>query len=146
MTIARIKEWFNKAVPEPTAKNFNTQLGCHVEEFVEMLQSLEAQSLEASERLKAFTAQMHEFAEGLKTGAIPVAIKDRVEFLDAICDQIVTGTGAAAYQGMDIESALDEVNASNWSKFDPEGNPIFNDDKKIMKGPNYWKPNLTAYV
>lgn len=146
MTIARIKEWFDTAVPNPTPRNFTTQLGCDLEEGVELLESLQGDSPEADERLKVFIQQMHEFAESMKRGEIPVSVKNRVAFLDAVCDKIVTGTGLAAYEKMDIEPALDTVNASNWSKFDEFGKPIFDDNNKIMKSEHYFKPDLTAFV
>ena len=146
MTIAQIKEWFDTAVPEPTARNFTTQLGCDLEEGVELLESLQGNTLEAEERLKVFIQQMHEFAESMKRGEISVSVKNRVAFLDAVCDKIVTGTGLAAYEKMDIETALDVVNASNWSKFDEFGNPIFDENNKIIKSKHYFKPDLTTLV
>ena len=66
--------------------------------------------------------------------------------LDSLADQIVTAVGTAHMNGMDIVGALHEVNGSNFSKFDDEGNPIFNDNKKIMKGPNYYKPDLVKFL
>lgn len=146
MSIHRIVNWFKKAVPEPTEKNFNTQIGVHLEEVTEMLASLHGHNMETDEALKVFQNQVYDFAEKLKKGEIKVIVENRLDFLDAICDQIVTGTGAAIYQNMDIESAIEEVAASNDSKFDTDGNVLFNDDLKIIKGPNYWKPDLRPFV
>ena len=44
--------------------------------------------------------------------------------------------------GYDMDAAIDEVDRSNWSKFDEDGKPIFNENGKVMKGPNYTKPKL----
>lgn len=146
MSIRRIVRWFNKAVPNPTPVNFNTQLGCDLEEQWEMLNAIEANNLESEEALTAFSAQLLEFANKLKKGEIILKVKNRVDFLDAICDKIVTSTGLATYERMDVEAGLEEVAASNESKFDLDGNPIFDENMKIKKGPNYWKANLESYV
>lgn len=146
MAIGRIVRWFNKAVPEPTEKNFNTQVGCDFEESAELLEALQGHNLEADEAIKAFISQVRDFATKLKTGEIKVEVKNRVDFLDAVCDKIVTSTGMATYKKMDVESGLEEVVASNESKFDLDGNPIFDENMKIMKGPNYWKANLESFV
>lgn len=145
-TITKIMNFFNKAVPNPTSKNFNTQFGCDMEETAEMLQSLRGHSMETDEALKAFTNQVIEFANKLKTGEIKVEVENRVDFLDAICDKIVTSVGLAVYENMDVEKGLDEVAESNNSKFDLDGNPIFDQNMKIIKGPNYFKANLQQYV
>lgn len=145
-TITKIVNFFNKAVPNPSSKNFNTQLGCDMEETAEMLQSLRGHNMETDEALKAFTNQVIEFANKLKTGEIKVEVENRVDFLDAICDKTVTAVGLAVYQKMDVENGLDEVAESNNSKFDLDGNPIFDQNMKIIKGPNYFKANLQQYV
>lgn len=145
-TIKQIDDWFTKAVPEPTEKNFLTQLGVDAEEYAELLASMEGGNKEHDDFLKAFAVQVHLFAERLKSGNIRLHIKDRIEFLDAICDRTVTGVGLANYSKMDVDSALGEVARSNDSKFDENGNPIFNENRKIMKGPNYFKPDLRPYV
>ena len=70
---------------------------------------------------------------------------DRVALLDAICDRIVTGIGMAHMLGMDIIGALDEVNRSNFSKFE-DGKPVFNEHGKIKKGRDYKAPELEKFV
>ena len=82
----------------------------------------------------------------LQKGAIEELSTDaRVELLDALCDQIVTAVGVAYMMGMDIESALAEVNRSNWSKFEG-GVPVFNEQGKIAKGVEYTPPELSDYI
>ncbi|MNL46424.1 hypothetical protein D3C87_1691330 [compost metagenome] len=66
--------------------------------------------------------------------------------LDSICDQIVTGTGVAHTLDYDIVGAMTEVNRSNFSKFDDAGLPIYNEQGKVMKGPNYSPAELSAYL
>lgn len=148
----QIKSWFEKAVPDPSNHNIHSQIGVHLEEVVEMLVVLQSAGATmrvrdelglavdvlnyAQKQIKAFTAGSEIVTEDL----------DRTELLDALCDQIVTAIGIAHMLDMDIEGALKEVANSNDSKFDPNGNPIFNEQKKILKGPNYFPPNLTKFV
>ena len=70
---------------------------------------------------------------------------EKQELLDALCDQIVTAVGVAHMLGMDIEGALNEVNNSNWSKFE-DGEPVFNEQGKIAKGRDYFAPDLTRFI
>jgi predicted HAD superfamily Cof-like phosphohydrolase len=89
---------------------------------------------------------MQTLAKHLKTSTTPIVIEDRKEFLDALCDQIVTATGSGAFLGMNMEGALSEVDQSNWSKFDENGNPIFDENGKISKSPAYRKPELEPFI
>jgi predicted HAD superfamily Cof-like phosphohydrolase len=134
-----IKLWFKRAVPNPTPKNQAVQMGVHMEEFVEMLDQLTY--------VDGTTIELvHREAEHFKHAMPDLTVADRVELLDSLCDQIVTATGVAHMLGMDIEGALKEVNRSNWSKFDDEGNPLFDKNGKIKKGPNYTPPELEKFV
>lgn len=74
-----------------------------------------------------------------------IMVKDRVELLDALADQIVTATGVGTFLGMNVPGALAEVNRSNYSKFE-DGEPVFNENKKVMKGKDYTPPDLTPYI
>jgi predicted HAD superfamily Cof-like phosphohydrolase len=139
--------FFQKAVPEPEAKNFTTQLGCHFEEVHEHLLELVPLTPETLNLLNEAKRATHAFAEHLKThGGVEIAPGRRVEFLDAICDQIVTGIGTAHMTGMDIVGGFNETNRSNFSKFGPDGEPIFDQNRKVCKGPNYTKSDLTPFV
>lgn len=74
-----------------------------------------------------------------------VVVKDPVELLDSLADQIVTATGVGTFLGMNVPGALAEVNRSNYSKFE-DGEPVFNENKKVMKGKDYTPPDLTPYI
>lgn len=74
-----------------------------------------------------------------------VHTEDRAELLDALADQIVTATGVGVFLGMNVPGALAEVNRSNYSKFE-DGEPIFNENKKVMKGKDYTLPDLTPFI
>lgn len=74
-----------------------------------------------------------------------IVVKDRVGLLDSLADQIVTATGVGTFLGMNVPGALAEVNRSNYSKFE-DGEPVFNENKKVMKGKDYTPPDLTPYI
>lgn len=76
--------------------------------------------------------------------AIFPANNNRLALLDALADQIVTATGVGTFLGMNVPGALTEVNRSNYSKFE-DGEPIFNENKKVMKGKDYTPPDLTPF-
>jgi hypothetical protein len=137
--------WFQLAVPEPAAKNFTTQLGCHFEEVREMVHELNPLNPQAADLLLAADYALHALAEFLKTNEGSVAIKNRVEYLDAICDQLVTATGCAHMAKLDVIGGLNEVNRSNFSKFH-NGVPQFDENRKLSKGPAYTKSDLTPFV
>ena len=148
-TLLDTKTWFEKAVPNPTLKNFSTQLGVHYEEVAESLEALKGNDAMVTMLLGAAAMAMAAVADMLKQNehAIEVPEGENAElFLDALCDQIVTATGTGHMLGMDMVGAMTEVNRSNFSKFDEKGNPIFNENRKIMKGPNYSKPVLSPYL
>jgi len=137
-----IELWHKRARPEPDEKAFNVQLGCHLEEIVEMLVSLET-NREAEFLLWKITYDLHTLSTELKEGKVTMKLRDRLEFLDSLADQVVTAIGAGYCAGMKVPEAIDEVNNSNWSKFDQEtGLPIFNEHGKIIKGVAYKAPDL----
>lgn len=70
---------------------------------------------------------------------------NRLAILDSLADQIVTATGVGVFLGMNVPGALAEVNRSNFSKFE-DGEPIFNENKKVMKGKDYTPPDLTPFI
>ena len=136
MTIPCIKQWFQLAVPTPTDKNRAVQLGCHAEEFAEMLTALGFPHTSANVEL---------WANYMKSEFPGVMQPDRTELLDALCDQIVTAVGVAHMMGFNLPGALAEVNRANWSKF-VDGRPLFDHNGKIKKGPLYLPPRLAPFV
>ena len=147
-TAASIFNWFRRAVPQPTDKNLHVQLGVHFEEVGEMLETIHGTDLHTGQLLMEAESAIKALAEHLKkaqTTVIEVNTQHRGDFLDSICDQVVTGIGSAYMLRMQVVPALAEVNESNWSKF-VDGQPVFNEYKKIIKGPAYWKPELVKYT
>ena len=72
--------------------------------------------------------------------------KDIKEVADALTDILYDTYGAGHAFGVDLDKCFEEVQNSNMSKLGSDGKPIYNDKGKVMKGPNYFKPDLTKFV
>ena len=72
--------------------------------------------------------------------------KDIKEVADALTDILYVTYGAGHAFGIDLDKCFEEVQNSNMSKLGSDGKPIYNDKGKVMKGPNYFKPNLGKFV
>ena len=72
--------------------------------------------------------------------------KDLLEVADALTDILYVTYGAGHAFGIDLDKCFDEVQNSNMSKLDQNGKPIYNEHGKVMKGPNYFKPDLSQFV
>ena len=71
---------------------------------------------------------------------------DLLEVADALTDILYVTYGAGHAFGIDLDKCFDEVQNSNMSKLDENGEPIYNESGKVMKGPNYFKPDLSKFV
>ena len=72
--------------------------------------------------------------------------KDLLEVADALTDILYVTYGAGHAFGINLDKCFDEVQSSNMSKLDSNGKPIYNDSGKVMKGPNFFKPNLKKFL
>jgi len=72
--------------------------------------------------------------------------KDIKEVADALTDILYVTYGAGHAFGIDLDKCFEEVQNSNMSKLGKDGKPIYNEKGKVMKGPNYFKPNLSKFV
>ena len=72
--------------------------------------------------------------------------RDIKEVADALTDILYVTYGAGHAFGINLDRCFEEVQNSNMSKLGLDGKPIFNDKGKVMKGPNYFKPNLEKFV
>lgn len=146
-TLSSIYAWFHEAVPAPTDKNRSVQLGCHFEEVKECLESLQANNEHSQIVLTKALSALEIISTSLKKneGNFQVDPTKSLDFLDSLCDQIVTAVGSGYVYRFDMLKAVDEVDDSNWSKFH-EGTAVFDDNGKIAKGPNYFKPDLTQFL
>ena len=69
-----------------------------------------------------------------------------LEVADALTDILYVTYGAGHAFGINLDDCFDEVQKSNMSKLDEKGKPIYNDKGKVMKGPKYFKPDLTKFI
>ena len=86
---------------------------------------------------------IHEELSELK---LAIQDKDITEIADALTDILYVTYGAGHAFGIDLDKCFNEVQNSNMSKLDDKGKPIYNDKGKVMKGPNYFKPNLKKFL
>ena len=84
--------------------------------------------------------------EELEELKIAIDKQDIKEVADALTDILYVTYGAGHSFGIDLDKCFNEVQSSNMSKLGPDGKPIFNEKGKVMKGPNYFKPNLDKFV
>ena len=72
--------------------------------------------------------------------------KDLLEVADALTDILYVTYGAGHAFGIDLDKCFEEVQRSNMSKLGEDGKPIYNESGKVMKGPKYFKPDLTKFL
>ena len=72
--------------------------------------------------------------------------KDLLEVADALTDILYVAYGAGHAFGIDLDKCFEEVQNSNMSKLDKNNKPIYNESGKVMKGPKYFKPDLSKFV
>ena len=72
--------------------------------------------------------------------------KDLLEVADALTDILYVTYGAGHAFGINLDKCFDEVQNSNMSKLGSDGNPIYNESGKVMKGPDYFKPDLSKFL
>ena len=90
-------------------------------------------------RIDLIKEELNELQEAMKNN-------DLLEVADALTDILYVTYGAGHAFGIDLDKCFNEVQNSNMSKLDENGKPIYNDTGKVMKGPNYFKPNLSKFV
>ena len=90
-------------------------------------------------RVSLIHEELEEFKEAIKNN-------DLKEVADALTDILYVTYGAGHAFGINLDKCFDEVQQSNMSKLGDDGKPIYNDKGKVMKGPNYFKPDLTKFV
>ena len=84
--------------------------------------------------------------EELEELRIAIEEKDLLEVADALTDILYVTYGAGHAFGIDLDKCFNEVQESNMSKAGEDGKPIYNEMGKVMKGPKYFKPNLSKFI
>ena len=90
-------------------------------------------------RIDLIKEELDELQEAMKNN-------DLLEVADALTDILYVTYGAVHAFGVDLDKCFDEVQNSNMSKLGENGEPIYNESGKVMKGPNYFKPDLSKFV
>jgi predicted HAD superfamily Cof-like phosphohydrolase len=90
-------------------------------------------------RLNLIKEELSELEDAMKT-------KNLKEIADALTDILYVTYGAGYAYGIDLDKCFEEVQRANMSKLGEDGKPIFNEQGKVMKGPNYIKPDLSKFV
>ena len=90
-------------------------------------------------RLNLIREELSELKEAIEK-------KDIKEVADALTDILYVTYGAGHAFGINLDKCFEEVQNSNMSKLGSDGKPIFNEHGKVMKGPDYFKPNLSKFV
>ena len=90
-------------------------------------------------RVSLINEELEEFKEAIKNN-------DLKEAADALTDILYVTYGAGHAFGINLDKCFEEVQQSNMSKLGTDGKPIYDDKGKVMKGPNYFKPDLTKFV
>ena len=90
-------------------------------------------------RIELIKEELEELTEAMKNN-------DLLEVADALTDILYVTYGAGHAFGIDLDKCFDEVQNSNMSKLGENGKPIYNDAGKVMKGPKYFKPDLSKFV
>ena len=133
-------KWFELAVPEPTIENICVQFGCDLEEQSEILRACSLPSL--AEEVESYANGF----EAKRTWCMNTINRiDKTELLDGLIDRQVTGLGLGYMLKMNMIAAANEVNRSNFSKFEND-KPVFDDNGKIKKGENYTPPQLGGFI
>ena len=90
-------------------------------------------------RIDLIKEELEELTDAMKNN-------DLLEVADALTDILYVTYGAGHAFGIDLDKCFEEVQNSNMSKLDENGKPIYNESGKVMKGPNYFKPDLSKFV
>ena len=120
--------------------NFN-KVGTFMKTFGQEVKTKPSFSTEKINKLRVdlIKEELQELTEAMNS-------KDLLEVADALTDILYVTYGAGHAFGIDLDKCFEEVQNSNMSKLDENGEPIYNESGKVMKGPNYFKPDLSKFV
>jgi predicted HAD superfamily Cof-like phosphohydrolase len=120
--------------------NFN-KVGTFMKTFGQEVKSKPSFSSDKINKLRIdlIKEELDELQEAMKNN-------DLLEVADALTDILYVTYGAGHAFGINLDKCFDEVQNSNMSKLGETGEPIYNESGKVMKGPNYFKPNLSKFV
>ena len=120
--------------------NFN-KVGTFMKTFGQEVKSKPSFSSDKINKLRIdlIKEELDELQEAMKNNNL-------LEVADALTDILYVTYGAGHAFGINLDKCFEEVQNSNMSKLDENGKPIYNESGKVMKGPNYFKPDLSKFV
>ena len=120
--------------------NFN-KVGTFMKTFGQEVKTKPSFSTDKINKLRVdlINEELNELQEAMKNN-------DLLEVADALTDILYVTYGAGHAFGIDLDKCFDEVQNSNMSKLGENGKPIYNEAGKVMKGPKYFKPDLSKFV
>ena len=120
--------------------NFN-KVGTFMKTFGQEVKTKPSLSTDKINKLRVdlIKEELDELQEAMKNN-------DLLEVADALTDILYVTYGAGHAFGIDLDKCFDEVQNSNMSKLGENGEPIYNESGKVMKGPKYFKPDLSKFV
>jgi predicted HAD superfamily Cof-like phosphohydrolase len=124
-----------KSLPAQSVATFHLRFGLHRQSHP----SVEIDPALADLRVKLLQEEVDEFSEASKK-------RDIVEIADALADIVYVAYGAAINYGIDLDAVIEEVHNSNMTKLDDDGSPVFREDGKVGKSPNYRPPDVAAVL
>ena len=107
-------------------------------------QEIKSKSSLSSEKINNLRIAL--IQEELDELRLAISQKNLLEVADALTDLLYVTYGAGHAFGINLDKCFDEVQRSNMSKLDENGKPIYSENGKVLKGPNYFKPNLTNFL
>lgn len=129
----------------PSPKVMKLRLSLILEEFIELYDSCitSTGAYEAESDIRANLMDALRKINDINDDAIQL---DHIAFADALTDIEYVTLGAGHAVGVDLDVTFDEVQRSNMSKLGPDGKPMYREDGKVMKGPNYTPPDLMVAI
>jgi len=117
------------------------KVGLFMKTFVQEVKTTPSLSSEKINnlRISLINEELEEFKEAIKNN-------DLKEVVDALTDILYVTYGAGHAFGINLDKCFNEVQRSNMSKLGEDGKPIYNDAGKVMKGPKYFKPDLSKFL
>ena len=140
-TLRSISAWFNTATPKPAPADVTTQIGAMLEEMAEVITALDCDCI--ANKVNALSQSFYAMNDEQSAEYLPKI--SNVALLDGLADVNVTAVGVAEFLGCDYHGALDEVNRSNYSKFE-DGKAVRDEHGKIAKGKDYFRADLERFV
>ena len=129
-----------------TPDSHTTRLSSQAQEFRAAYRLTQSTSAPARSRQRnLITEEFKEFLEA-EASLYLTAPRNRADCLKELADLVYVCYQYAVNMGWDLDEAMHRVHESNMSKLDDNGNPIYRDDGKVLKGPNYTPPNLEDLV